>query len=337
MSKTLISVGLSILSGTAVAFAAASCGSSGNGGGGDSGSDATSSSGGSSGGGSSSGASSSSSGGGSSSSSGGSSSSGAGDAGDAGGGCKGTAAGQTLIDDMSAPTGTAIRLMPPSCAQQGTWFDYPGAGGGTINPTPFAFSSVPAGLPADAGVSASDAGSPDAAASDGGDGGRPGPKAACVNGATGTAAYSSTGMGFNLATVPNPDGGFSTPVPIDASSHTGIQFWAWGAGDAGMQSVTVQARDKYETPGLGVCDPSAGGSTACGASQKSETFVAGWQLIQIPFLTFAPNPGYGDANEPNMALDSSSLTQIQWQVQLASPDGGAPVPFNFCVYNVSFY
>jgi hypothetical protein len=239
---------------------------------------------------------------------------------------------------MSASTGTAIKLTPPSCAQKGTWFAYPGAGGGTINPTPFAFSALPSGLPADAGVLVSDAGSLDAGASDAGDGGNAGPKAACVNGATGTAPYSSTGEGFNLATVPNPDGGFAVNVPIDASSHTGIQFWAWGGGgDAAMQSVTVQARDKYETAGLGVCDPTAGGSTACGASQMSETFGAGWKLIQIPFTTFAPNPGYGDANEPNMMLDPSSLTQIQWQVQLASPDGGAPIPFNFCIYNVTFY
>jgi hypothetical protein len=241
-----------------------------------------------------------------------------------------------LIDDMSASTGTAIAFKPPTCAQKGTWFNYAGAGGGAISPTPFAFSALPAGFPADAGVS--EAGASDAGGGDGGDGGVPGPKAACVSGATGTAAYSSTGMGFNLGTTPNPDGGYANPVAIDAHSYTGIEFWVWGGpvdGGTSTQNVTVQAYDKNETPGFGVCDPSATGGAACGASQFLETFSAGWQFIKIPFAQFAANPGYGDLNE--MMLDASTLTKIQWQVQLASPDGGSPIPFDFCVYDVSFY
>jgi hypothetical protein len=302
MSNKPISVALSIFSAGAVAWAAASCSESTNNGPNDSGSEAASSSSSSSGGfgTSSSGASSSS---GSGSSSGSSSGVDAGGTVEGGGACVGTAANQPLLDDMSVSTGTAIAFKPPACAQKGTWFDYAGAGGGTISPyMPFVFSPSPAGFPADAGVP--EAGpSSDAGGSDGGDGGDSGAlvqKAACVSGATGTMAYSSTGMGFNLATTPNPDGGYSNPVAIDAHSYTGIEFWAWGGpidGGGSMQSVTVQAYDKNETTGFGVCDP--------------------------------------DLNE--MMLDPSTLTKIQWQVQLMSPHGGTPIPFNFCVYYVSFY
>jgi hypothetical protein len=242
---------------------------------------------------------------------------------------------------MSATTGTAIAFKPPTCAQKGTWFNYAGAGTppGAINPTPFKFSMLPEPLPADAGVA--EAGSSDSGGADGGDGGdggTTGPQAACVNGVTGNAPYSSTGMGFNLATTPNPDGGFSIPVAIDAHSFTGIKFWAWGGsvdGGAQTQNVTLQAYDKNETPGFGVCDPTASGGTACGASQSFQMFTSGWQAIKVPFAAFAANPGYGDSNE--MMLDPNTLTKVQWQVQLANPDGGTPIPFNFCVYDVSFY
>jgi len=326
-----VSLALSILSAGTLAWAAVSCSESTNSGPSDSGSE----SGGSSSGSGSSSSTGSSSGGGRSSSSGGGSSSGAdaGDAGEGGGACTGTAANQTLVDDMSASTGTAIKFTPPMCARKGTWFDYAGAGGGVIDPTPFKFSGLPTGLPADAGE-------PEAGPSDagGGDGGVPGPQAACVSGATGNAPYSSTGMGFNLATTVNPDGGYDIPVAIDAHSHTGIEFWAWGAlTDAGTQTqtVTVQVYDKNETPGFGICDPGASGGTACGPSQSQQMYAAGWHAMKIPFSAFVANPGYGDSNE--MMLDPSTLTKIQWQVQLSSPDGGTPVPFDFCVYGVSFY
>jgi hypothetical protein len=349
MSKKLTSISLAIVSGTALAWGAASCSSSttpagdAGPGGSSSGSGSSSSSSGS---GSSSGSSSSSSSsGGSSSSSGGS----GGDAGDGGGSlfaCTGSAAGLTLIDDQSAPTGTAIALKtvltPAACGNTGTWFDYNSTGGTVTSPVgTFAFSTQPAGLPADAGVPTLDA----SVSADGGDAGPLGPRAACFNGVTGPAQYATSGEGLNFVTLPSPDGGNALQVPIDASSHTGVQFWAWGGGDAGTQSIIVALSDKNTTPGLGTpgmmtgtgqfCDPTNGGATACGQATHTVQFAAGWQLIKIPFALFADNPGYGEMNETG--LDPTSLTQLQWQIQQPVADAGGGVPFNFCIYGISFY
>jgi hypothetical protein len=243
----------------------------------------------------------------------------------------GTAGSVTLVDNETASTGTGISLNPPAgtVAVRGSWFEYTAAGGTIGNPpnaptatSPgFTYSPMPAGIPADAGVTTS------------GDGGSP--NAACITGATGTAPYSTEGMGFNLAVNPNPDGGAGTAYPINASCQTGIQFWAWGGGDAGTQTVIVQLPDKNETAGLGVCSPTGPGATACGGAINTITLTAGWQLVKIPFAMFADNPGYGGGNET--MLDPTSLTQVQWQVQLNNPDGGAQVPFDFCVYDVAFY
>jgi hypothetical protein len=334
MSKKLISLAVTAVSGTAFAWGVA-CSS----GGGSSNNEGSSSSSSSSGGGT---TSSSSGGGTTSSSSGGSSSGGGGTTSsssgghDAGFGCTGSAAGKPLIDNMSAPTGTGVAFAPPSCGAQGSWFDY-GAAGGTIGNPPNAPMSTPAGMtfsPLPAGLPA-EAGAPPTAEGGTAEGGISGPKAACISGATGSAAYSTEGMGLNFAITPNPDGGDGTPVPINASSYTGIQFWAWGGLDAGMQSIILNVPDENETPGLGVCNPTATAGTACGGATLTKTIGPGWQLVQAPFAAFLDNTYYGGSNE--MMLDNSGLTQIQWQVQLVAPDGGAPVPFNFCVYDVSFY
>jgi hypothetical protein len=238
----------------------------------------------------------------------------------------------TLIDNETAPTGTGISLAPPTGAVQGSWFEYTATGGTIGNPPnapsatapSFTYSPLPMGIPAEAG----------APASGGGDGG--GPNAACISGATGTAQYSTEGMGFNLAVSPNPDGGAGTPYPINASCHMGIQFWAWGPADAGTQSVIVQLPDRNETAGLGVCNasPTAPGPSACGGAEYTVTIAPGWQLIKVPFTLFADISGYGNMNE--MMLDTTSLTQVQWQVQLQAADASA-VPFDFCVAEVSFY
>jgi hypothetical protein len=339
MSKKLSSVSLAIVSGAAVAVCAASCSSSSPSNPTDGGSSSSSS-----------GGSSSSSGGSSSSSSGGSSSSGSGggDASEAGSSfaCVGNANSQTLIDNESAPTGTAlsskVTLTPAGCGNTGTWFDYNNNGGTTTQPvgTMFTFSPRPAGLPADSGVPTSDA----AAA---GDAAAVGPAAACLAGVTGTTQYASlAGVGFNLATLPPADAGVNAvPLPVNASSHTGIQFWAWGGGDAGTQSVILSVGDQNETPGLGpaggttptgtFCDPTNGAATACGPTTKTVLIAPGWQLIQVAFTELANNPSYGNANETS--LDTTALTQVQWQVQEVAVDASAGIPFDFCLYGVSFY
>src|SRR5579883_233344 len=282
MSKKLISVALTVVSGTALAWGVACSNSSS--GSNDAGS--SSSSGGSSSGttssGSSSGTTSSGSSSGTTSSSGSGSSSGAGDAGDggsSGGACTLTPT-SPLIDDQSAPMGTQIALAatftPAACGHIGTWFDYP-SGSGTITPAQgmFAFSPSPAALPADAGP---------AVVSDAGDAG--GPQAACVSGITGSTQYNTSGIGLNFATVPGSDG---------------------GGADAGMQSLIVQLPDKQETPGFG-CDNTVK-DHECGGATKAITIGPGWQPEHLAFSTFSINPNYGDLNET--AIDPSTLTQFQ--------------------------
>ena len=251
--------------------------------------------------------------------------------GDARGGCTTTAT-QPLIDDMSATTGVSLVFPPPACSWHGSWVDWSDEGGVIANPPntpaspalPMAFSPLPAGIPADAGGPASRSA---------GDGGGSAPRAACIVGATGSAAYRSAGMGIWFGYPVDAGDG---PLQVDARSYTGIQFWAWGGADAGTQRVSVSAVDKNETAGFGVCDPTKAhaGATACGGATTDISMIPGWQLVQVPFARLAVNPYYGGGNEA--VLDPSSLTQIYWDVELG-PDGGAPLSFDFCLYDVAFY
>jgi hypothetical protein len=202
---------------------------------------------------------------------------------------------------------------------------------------------------ADAKAADAEAGASEAGASEAGEAGPTGAvdsgtapitgaKSACIQGMTGSAQYSTSGMGLNLATLPNPLGGNAIQVPVNASSYTGLQFWIWGAGDSGTQSIIAQLPDKAETAGLGICDNSAMpavGHECGGAVTPPFTVMPGWQFKQIPFTSFALNPGFGELNEP--AFDNTSLTQVQWQIQEALGDASSGVPFDFCVSDVSFY
>jgi len=243
---------------------------------------------------------------------------------DAAGGCTITAT-QSLIDDMNAATGTSIAFSPPACAWSGGWYDWADTGGVIANPPgaptnpapPMTFSPLPSGFPAEAG-----------------NGGDSEPKAACIIGATGRAADITAGMGLYFGIAQEPDGGNGPQLQVNASSYTGIQFWTWGGSDAGLQAVSVDIADKNETAGFGVCDPTDGGATACSGATETITIGQGWQLVQAPFALLKDNVYYGGGNE--MMLDPSSLTHINWSVHLGA-DGGAPMAFNFCVYDVAFF
>jgi hypothetical protein len=130
-------------------------------------------------------------------------------------------------------------------------------------------------------------------------------------------------MGLNLATIPNPDGGGSLQVPVNASSYTGIQFWIWGSADGGTQNIIVQLPDKQETAGLGVCDNTV--PVQCGGATANITVAPGWHFQQLPLATFIINPSFGIMNE--MTIDTTTLTQVQWQIQQTTADAGAGTPF----------
>jgi hypothetical protein len=172
----------------------------------------------------------------------------------------------------------------------------------------------------------------DSAGSDSGGATITGAKAACIMGTTGSTQYNTSGLGLNLATIPN-DAGSTNPVPVNVSSYTGLQFMIWGGGTTN-QNVIVQLADKQETMGLGICDNTVTGHE-CGGATKPIVVTPGWQTVQIPFALFLINMNYGQLNES--VVDPTSAAQIQWQIQEPVADAGSGVPFNFCVTNVTFY
>jgi hypothetical protein len=324
------------------------------------------------------------------------------DAGDAGlftSPCTASAAGLTLVDNGSSGAGTNVSFSPSftpaGCGTVGSWDNF-ATNSGTIAPDPFAYSALPPGIPADAGVPANDAATADdasvadatvddatvadattddaavddATVADGsgtdasGDadaGGQmlpTGPQAACMAGATGIAQYSTSGLGFNFVqqTVAAPadagDAGAPAPPPatLDASSHTGIQFWAWGGSEIATQNIFVVLRDINQTFGFGppgtptatgmLCnggtDGVGAGPTACGGDRVGETVAPGWQLVSIPFKSFIPISGYTSGNGET-SIDPSTLTRFELQVQEPSATADAGVPYDLCIYGVSFY
>jgi hypothetical protein len=222
------------------------------------------------------------------------------------GSCTADGVSQTLIDDMSG-NGTQIQFASAACGDPGTWFNYADPAANVTPPSgAFVFSSLPAPLPIDAGSS---------------------PNAACMRGVTGPANYSTVGMGFDFGMLH----GTKSPMFVDARARTGIQFWVWGAEDAGVQTVGFSVGDAFGAACFGVCDPtSLGGPTVCGGGNSTPVRVRpGWQLIQVAFADLSPNPYYGGANE--ICRDSSNLINVTVQIV------GGSMPFDFCIQAISFY
>jgi hypothetical protein len=255
--------------------------------------------------------------------------------------CSGAAT-EATIDDMTAST---ITFTPPSCATKGEWSTY-AEGTGTITPSDtaaFVYSALPdpTGLPA--GVTA-------------------GPMAACVMGSTDAVQYDHDDLGVQLGNSTLADGGTSAPALIDASAYTGVQFWLWASASTASAisaNFIVSLGDQKEVEIFGICNPNAPPSvpmqlgcgpavaavsgsaiaaadgvsgTLHGADGGNATIVAGWQLIQIPFVNFATNPYYGGGNET--AVDPTVLSNLNFTILNSA---AAAVAFDFCVYNVAFY
>jgi glucuronoarabinoxylan endo-1,4-beta-xylanase len=149
---------------------------------------------------------------------------------------------------------------------------------------------------------------------------------------------------------PPPPPPSSGPATLDASSHTGIQFWAWGGSEIATQNILVVLRDINQTFGFGppgtktatgmLCnggsDGVGNGPTACGGDRTSQSLVPGWQLVSIPFKSFVPISGYSSGNGET-TLDPSTLTRFELQVQLSAAMADAGVPYDLCIYGLSFY
>ena len=258
--------------------------------------------------------------------------------------CSGPAT-EATIDDMTAATAT-ITFTPPPCATKGEWVTYADGyadGTGTITPSTteaFTYSALPdpAGLPTGV-VTVSD------------------PRAACVKGSTNTTQYEGALMDVYLGHSTPASDGTSSPALIDASAYTGVQFWLWASASTAAalsDSFNPQLFDKNETLIFGICDGMLSGQFGCGGGRAAvsgsaiaatlyagalktpggvnATISAGWQLIQVPFSSFAINPYDGIGNEA--AVDPTMLTFLRFEVSNAA---AASVAFDYCVYDVSFY
>jgi O-glycosyl hydrolase len=316
-----------------------------------------------------------------------SSSSDAGDAGIFKSPCTASAAGLTLVDDGTG-MGTTISFSPaftpPGCGTVGSWSNF-ATNSGTIAPSPFTYSPIPPGIPAKADVPTADAtvaeggAGPEASCMSGATGlvqystsgigfnfvQQVAAIAPSEGGASMMAPVDASGDvlatpdATDATSPPSPaDSGAppsaqtSSPGPatLDASSHTGISFWAWGGSGVPTQNVFAVLRDINQTFGFGpagtptatgmLCnggsDGVGTGPTACGGDRANGTVMPGWQLIQIPFTDFVPIASYSSGNGETQ-IDPSTLTRFELQVQEPSASADAGVPYDLCIYGFSFY
>jgi hypothetical protein len=270
--------------------------------------------------------------------------------------CTGPAA-EALIDDMS---GSSISLTPPSCGAKGAWAvsnwsaDPTFPGSFTVpsgDPTTLLecgslcqslYSPLPAGFPGAVGT--------------GDDGGAPGPQAMCVAGLTGTSQYDGAGMFLELAFSGTS---VSHPALIDASAYGGIEFWLWVSPSTAASvgpTFLVQLIDKNQIPEGGVCDANDSGVNACAAamaglsgspaaearragtlytddSSELRLLAGGWQHVRAPWSSFVASPWWGGANE--QTVDPRTLAGMSFFVSQDNVSGPA-VPFDFCIYQLSF-
>lgn len=233
------------------------------------------------------------------------------------------------------------------------------------------YSPLPASLPGNR-VSL-DGGAVDSGAADGGASGM---QAMCMAGQTSPSQYSWSGMTLTFAysgvepsgtgprRISSPSLGSTTDPPpalIDASRYSGIELWLWASPDtaaAMTAGFAVELIDRKQLPGAGVCDPNAtSGSSPCSGASAAVSFstaagsqgtgslldadgfeltalVPGWQLVRAPWSSFRSNPYYGGGNEKS--VDPTTLAFVQFLVEQDAANGPA-VPFDFCVYGLSFY
>jgi hypothetical protein len=233
-----------------------------------------------------------------------------------------------LIDDMSNPTGQ-IKVAVGAGESAGYWFTTINDSGGSITPTPgatggtWAYSTVTG--PSDASIT----------------------NAACIHGVTSPQQYSEAGMGFNFAIQKidaAADSGIQAPaVEYDISAHKGIQFWAFGAADAGNQSVRVLFPDHTTDPRGGVCPADATDMNQCYDSwQDTISLSPGWQLVTIHYTPVMPGTS-GDLTQLQFGFteaagfDDTRVYGVTFQVNgPQTADAGTGTPFDLCVADIMF-
>jgi hypothetical protein len=289
--------------------------------------------------------------------------------------CTGPASG-ALIDDMSGPSISLAPPSCGSPGNWTAWSIAPGtltvpAGGPAVlsdcgSLCQSLYSPLPAGFFGI--VDSFDGGTID--------GGPASPQAMCIAGQTSPKQYDWSGLTLAFAysgappsgtgprKISSPSFGFTTDPPpalLDASGYSGIEFWLWASADtaaAMSKGFVVQLVDKQQLPGGGVCDANATtGKKPCHGASAGISFSAaaasegtglllgadgfeltalapGWQLVRAPWSSFLANPNYGGGNEKS--VDPTTLAFAQFVIEQTGANGPA-IPFDFCVYGLSFY
>jgi hypothetical protein len=264
------------------------------------------------------------------------------------------------IDNQTSPSGKQISWAgAPSGDHAGYWYTYEGTGTsgdagdiGTIGVPgqgtlhdggfpPVAFTAIGPG--SDAGIPAIASDLADAASAPGYPEDASGTStqtfAACVSGTTAAAPYSFGAEGFYFAGIPGVGDAGDTKTSVDISCHTGIQFWIYNALTQAT-GMSVAISDVESQPNGGYCDPTdVDAASACNSppiydnSPNSLVITPGWQFVQIPFALFGVNTYYGymEGSPP----DLTKAEDVQWQVNVGMTP--APVQYNFCVADVSFF
>jgi hypothetical protein len=123
---------------------------------------------------------------------------------------------------------------------------------------------------------------------------------------------------------------------VDISAHTGIQFWIYNALSTPLV-MHFHIPDKESDPKGGICGQATDGSILdkCYAAVFDDLVIApGWSFRQVPFAALAVGPYYGYPQPPGG--DMTTATDVHFEVDQPN-SGGGPVPFNFCVADVSLY
>jgi hypothetical protein len=133
-------------------------------------------------------------------------------------------------------------------------------------------------------------------------------------------------MGLNFFWGPN-DQGVADVLPYDASSRTGIEFWA-KIGDTSTNQVRYQVSDSNSEPAGGVCVEDGGAGKNCYDSFGTDLtgLSTAWRHYKIPFAGLSQR----NFGVPADGVVTTAIYQITFNFM-------TPSPFDFTVDDISFY
>ncbi len=274
------------------------------------------------------------SGGGGGSSSGGGSSGGGSSGGHDGGGIT-DAAGEgggvaLLVDDMTAKTGTQIRLQVPAGDTPGSYYTYSDRSAAASNY--LGMMSIVTGTSqlADAPVTPAVT-NPDGSQIVG---------ELCFGGRV--VGYAGLGMNLVYGNAPDatPESGLSSPIPFDASRYSGISFYI----RVDPNDATPLPSVHFGVPDTQTADPAAWPTSDCAKVDggvcdddfgADVTFAAGqWTKVAFQWSDLTTQ-GFGMPSLVNGSIRKDQLIGMKWQANGAGVDAAID-SFNFCISDIYF-